>query len=82
MSSTREQVEWNAELVRGDLGKPLQQHKRASGKGLLEGGVKSAADIASHTQRGGPALSGSETSGLLMVQRRLETPVSVTQYCA
>src|SRR6202795_2881869 len=40
VSSTLEQVDWNAELVRGDLGKAVQQLKRASGKGLLMGGVK------------------------------------------
>src|ERR1044072_5892497 len=32
--------DWNAELVRGDLGKAVQQLKRESGKGLLLGGVK------------------------------------------
>ena len=35
-----ERVDWNAELVRGDLGKAVQQLKRESGKGLLLGGVK------------------------------------------
>jgi dihydrofolate reductase len=40
VSSTLEQVEWNAELVCGDLGKAVQQLKRESGKGLLVGGVK------------------------------------------
>jgi dihydrofolate reductase len=40
VSSTLERVDWNAELVRGDLGKAVQQLKRASGKGLLAGGVK------------------------------------------
>ena len=40
MSSTLEQVDWNAELVRGDLGKAVQQLKRGSGKGLFVGGVK------------------------------------------
>jgi dihydrofolate reductase len=40
VSSTLEQVDWNAELVRGDLGKAVQQLKRESGKGLLVGGVK------------------------------------------
>ena len=39
-SSTLERVDWNAELVRGDLGKAVQQLKRESGKGLLVGGVK------------------------------------------
>ncbi len=40
VSSTLERVDWNAELVRGDLGKAVQQLKRQSGKGLLVGGVK------------------------------------------
>ena len=40
VSSTLEQVDWNAELVRGDLGEAVQQLKRASGKGLFVGGVK------------------------------------------
>jgi dihydrofolate reductase len=39
VSSTLEQVDWNAELVRGDLGKAVVQLKRESGKGLLTGGV-------------------------------------------
>ena len=40
VSSTLEQVDWNAELVRGDLGKAVVQLKREPGKGLLVGGVK------------------------------------------
>src|SRR4029078_13198201 len=40
VSSTLERVDWNAELVRGDLGKVVQQLKQESGKGLLMGGVK------------------------------------------
>ena len=40
VSSTLERVDWNAELVRGDLGKAVEQLKRESGKGLLTGGVK------------------------------------------
>jgi dihydrofolate reductase len=40
VSSTLDRVDWNAELVRGDLGKAVQQLKRESGKGLLVGGVK------------------------------------------
>ena len=40
VSSTLERVDWNAELVRGELGKAVQQLKRESGKGLLVGGVK------------------------------------------
>jgi dihydrofolate reductase len=39
VSSTLDRVDWNAELVRGDLGKAVQQLKRESGKGLFTGGV-------------------------------------------
>ena len=39
VSSTLDQVDWNAELVRGDLGKAVVRLKRESGKGLLTGGV-------------------------------------------
>src|SRR5260370_1798829 len=40
VSSILDRVDWNAELVRGDLGKAVQQLKRESGKGVLVGGVK------------------------------------------
>jgi dihydrofolate reductase len=40
VSSTLERVDWNAELVRGDLGQAVQQLKREPGKGLFVGGVK------------------------------------------
>jgi dihydrofolate reductase len=40
VSSTLDRVDWNAELVRGDLGKAVQQLKRESGEGLFVGGVK------------------------------------------
>jgi dihydrofolate reductase len=40
VSSTVDRVDWNAELVRGDLGRAVQQLKRESGNGLLVGGVK------------------------------------------
>jgi dihydrofolate reductase len=40
VSSTLERVDWNAELVPGDLGKAVQQLKREPGKGLFAGGVK------------------------------------------
>jgi dihydrofolate reductase len=40
VSSTLDWVDWNAELVRGDLGTAVQQLKREPGKGLLVGGVK------------------------------------------
>ncbi len=39
VSSTLDRVDWNAELVRGDLAKAVQQLKRGPGKGLLVGGV-------------------------------------------
>jgi dihydrofolate reductase len=42
VSSTLDQVDWNAELVRGDLGKAVEQLKRESGKGLFVGGAKLA----------------------------------------
>src|SRR5438034_2146761 len=37
VSSTLDRVDWNAELVRGDLGEAVQQLKRESGKGLSVG---------------------------------------------
>jgi dihydrofolate reductase len=40
VSSTLDRVDWNAQLVRGDLGKAVQRLKREPGKGLLTGGVK------------------------------------------
>lgn len=40
MSSTLEQVDWNAELLRGDLAKTVQQVKHEPGNGLFVGGVK------------------------------------------
>jgi len=40
VSSTLERVDWNAELVRGDLGKAVQQLKKEPGNGLLVGGLK------------------------------------------
>src|SRR6185312_3463370 len=42
ISSTldKDRVDWNAELVHGDLAKAVQQLKREPGKGLLVGGVK------------------------------------------
>jgi dihydrofolate reductase len=39
VSSTLDKVDWNAELVRGDLGKTVQQLKQEPGKGLYVGGV-------------------------------------------
>ena len=40
VSSTLDRVDWNAELVCGDLGKAVHQLKQESGKGLFVGGVK------------------------------------------
>ena len=40
VSSTLAQVDWNAELVRGDLRAAVEQLKREPGKGLFTGGVK------------------------------------------
>jgi dihydrofolate reductase len=40
VSSTLDRVDWNAEVVRGDLATAVQQLKQEPGKGLLTGGVK------------------------------------------
>lgn len=42
VSSTLEQLDWNSELVRGDLREAVQQLKRESGNGLFVGGVRLA----------------------------------------
>ena len=42
VSNTLERVDWNAELVRGDLGKAVQQLKQEPGRGLFVGGTKLA----------------------------------------
>ena len=39
VSGTLERVDWNAELVQGDLGTAVQQLKREPGRGLYVGGV-------------------------------------------
>ena len=39
VSRTLDRVDWNAELVRGDLGTTVQQLKSEPGRGLLTGGV-------------------------------------------
>jgi dihydrofolate reductase len=46
VSGTLERVDWNAELVRGDLGSSVQALKREPGKGLFLGGVKLALAVA------------------------------------
>jgi dihydrofolate reductase len=40
VSSSLERVDWNAELLREDLGAAVQQLEREPGKGLFTGGVK------------------------------------------
>jgi len=40
VSSTLGRVDWNAELVRGDLREAIQRLKREPGRGLFTGGVK------------------------------------------
>ncbi len=40
VSSTLDRVDWNAELVHGDLGTAVRRLKEEPGKGLLTGGVK------------------------------------------
>jgi dihydrofolate reductase len=42
VSSTLTQVDWNAELVRGDLIRTVQQLKQQSGRGLFVAGAKLA----------------------------------------
>lgn len=39
VSSTLDRVEWNTELLRGDLGEAVRKLKEEPGKGLLTGGV-------------------------------------------
>jgi dihydrofolate reductase len=46
VSSTLDRVDWNAEIVRGDLEKAVQQLKQESGKGLFVAGVKLAQALA------------------------------------
>jgi dihydrofolate reductase len=46
VSSTLDRVDWNAELVRGDLGTAVQQLKRQPGQGLFVAGVKLALALA------------------------------------
>ena len=46
VSSTLQQVDWNAQLLRGDLEKAVQELKREPGKGLFVGGVKLGLSLA------------------------------------
>jgi dihydrofolate reductase len=40
VSTTLDRVDWNAELLRGDLASAIRELKRQPGKGLFTGGVK------------------------------------------
>jgi dihydrofolate reductase len=40
VSTTLDRVDWNAELLRGDLGTAVQQLKQEPGSGLFVGGVR------------------------------------------
>jgi dihydrofolate reductase len=40
VSSTLQQVDWNAELIRGDLAAAVRELKQQPGKGLMVGGVQ------------------------------------------
>jgi len=46
VSSTLTSVDWNAEIVRGDVGKAVEELKREPGKGLFVGGAKLAQALA------------------------------------
>ena len=46
VSSTLDRVDWNAELLRGDLANAVQQLKRKPGNGLCVAGVKLALALA------------------------------------
>jgi hypothetical protein len=45
VSSTLDRVDWNAELMRGDLGQAVQQVKQAPGKGRFTGGGTAPAGV-------------------------------------
>ena len=46
VSRTLDRVDWNAELIRGDLEKAVQQLKQEPGNGLFVGGVRFAQALA------------------------------------
>ena len=46
VSSTLDRVDWNAELIRGDLEKNVRQLKQKPGNGLFVGGVRFAQALA------------------------------------
>jgi dihydrofolate reductase len=72
VSSTLERVDWNAELVRGDLGTAVQQLKQGSGRGLLVGGVTLPLALAAEAIGPRPASSsaGCDTDEGSSVARR------------
>ena len=45
VTSTLDRADWNAEILRGDLGQAVLELKRESGRGLFEGGVKLALSL-------------------------------------
>jgi hypothetical protein len=45
VSTTLDRVDWNAELVRGDLAEAVRRLKEEPGRGLLVGGVKLAQSL-------------------------------------
>ena len=45
VSRTLDRVDWNAELVRGDLGKAVQQLKQERGRGLFVAGIQLALQL-------------------------------------
>jgi dihydrofolate reductase len=45
VSSSLDRVDWNAELVRGDLAKAVRQLKQEPGRGLFAAGVKLALSL-------------------------------------
>ena len=45
VSSTLDRVDWNAEVVRGDLGKAVRQLKKESGEGAVGGGREAPAGV-------------------------------------
>ena len=54
VSSTLDRVDWNAELVRGDLRTAVQQLNRESGKGLLVGGVRARGRSGAYCTKSSP----------------------------
>jgi dihydrofolate reductase len=84
VSSTLKSVEWNSELVRGDLGAAVRRLKEKPGRGILTGGVTlpralaelgliDEYDIVVHPRiagRGPTLFSGMKTVDLRLVSRR------------